>query len=187
MNGPWFAFFSGMKRIEMSLAEHLAPTSALMPSNRTSEMDEDEYAAAYEAGFLKTLRLIRFKGGSLDVAEEVAQAAWARGWQYRRQLQDASAVVAWVNTIAINLYRSTSRLGERFLELKENSVPTTLLRELELGGALTGCSFRETRLISMFYYEGYSTLEIAEKESLCPSTVRVRLMRIRRKLREKLT
>lgn len=176
-----------MKRIEMSLAENMAPAFPLIAPAPRSEMDEEEYAAAYEIGFLKTLRLIRFKGANLDVAEEVAQAAWARGWQYRSQLHDTSAVVAWVNTIAINLYRSTARLGERFLELKENAVPTTLLRELELGGALVGCSFRETRLISLFYYEGYSTIEIAEKESLCPSTVRVRLMRIRRKLREKLS
>jgi RNA polymerase sigma-70 factor, ECF subfamily len=153
----------------------------------TVPMTVSDFALAYEEGFRKTVRLIRFHGASVDIAEEVAQAAWARGWQYRRQLQEPKSAGAWVNTIALNLFRANTQLRDRFQEFKDDAIPTTILRELELGGVLGECNFQELRLISLFYYEGFSTLEISEKEKTCPSTIRVRLMRIRRKLRDKLT
>jgi DNA-directed RNA polymerase specialized sigma24 family protein len=164
-----------------SLSE-LADPSCPLPS----PMGIAEFSAAYEEGFRKTVRLIRFHGASPDIAEEVAQAAWARGWQYRRQLQEPKSAGAWVNTIALNLFRANKQLWDRFQEFKDDAIPTTILRELELGGVLEECTFQELRLISLFYFEGFSTLEISEKEQACPSTIRVRLMRIRRKLREKL-
>ena len=49
------------------------------------------------------------RGAALEEAEEIAQAAWARGWEYREQLRDPGLVSYWVNSIARNLYRARFR------------------------------------------------------------------------------
>jgi DNA-directed RNA polymerase specialized sigma24 family protein len=57
---------------------------------------------------------------------------------------------------------------------------------LEAGVMIENCTELESRMLTMYYLEGYSTGEIADKEKLCPTSVRVRLMRIRRRLRERM-
>jgi DNA-directed RNA polymerase specialized sigma24 family protein len=49
------------------------------------------------------------RSGFCNDAEEVAQAAWAKGWERLSQLRNESFVVIWVNTIALNVYRSGLR------------------------------------------------------------------------------
>lgn len=150
-------------------------------------IDDYSFAAAYKRGFLATLKLLRAIGANADIAEEVAQAAWARGWQYRAQLIHAELVGAWVNSIARSLYRNVVAGGRRFEELADAPAPNQLIRELEVNSMMSACSESESRILSMFYFEGYSTLEIAQKVGMQPTTVRVRLMRIRRSLRDRLS
>ena len=149
-------------------------------------LDESNFATAYNKGFTVTLRSVRFLGASAETAEEVAQAAWARGWQCRKQLQCPELVGAWVNAIARNLYRSVIRLEKRFLQLEDFAAPSKLLNTLDAGTIIENCSELDSRMLTMYYIEGYSTGEIAVKEKLCPTSVRVRLMRIRRRLRERI-
>jgi DNA-directed RNA polymerase specialized sigma24 family protein len=150
-------------------------------------LDETNYANAYQKGFKVTLRSVRFLGANAETAEEVAQAAWARGWQCRKQLHCPELVGAWVNAIARNLYRSVIRLEKRFLQLEDFAAPSHLLSTLEADVMIGNCTELESRMLTMYYLEGYSTGEIADKEKLCPTSVRVRLMRIRRRLRERLS
>ncbi len=149
-------------------------------------LDESNYAAAYQNGFKTTLRLVRFLGANAETAEEVAQAAWARGWQCRKQLLCPELVGAWVNAIARNLYRGVIRLEKRFLQLEDLAVPSKLFNNLDAVTIIDNCSELDSRMLTLYYLEGYSTREIAEREKLCPTTVRVRLMRIRRRLRERI-
>ncbi len=149
-------------------------------------LDESNYASAYQKGFNVTLRSVRFLGANAETAEEVAQAAWARGWQCRKQLQCPDLVGAWVNAIARNLYRSVIRMEKRFMQLEDFAAPSKLLSNLEADVMIENCTDLESRMLTMYYLEGYSTGEIADKEKLCPTSVRVRLMRIRRRLRERM-
>jgi len=151
----------------------------------TPYLDESNYASAYKKGFNVTLRSVRYLGANAETAEEVAQAAWVRGWQCRKQLLCPDLVGAWVNAIARNLYRSVIRLEKRFLQLEDLAAPAKSFNIMDAGILIENCSELDSRMLKMYYLEGYSTGEIANKENVCPTSVRVRLMRIRRRLREK--
>ena len=69
-------------------------------------MQGNTYAEAFQNGFGATRRFLISRGAPLDDAEEIAQAAWARGWEYREQLRDPGLVGFWVNSIARNLFRA---------------------------------------------------------------------------------
>lgn len=150
-------------------------------------IQQDAFAHAYDRGFLTTLRFLRSLGASIDMAEEVAQAAWSRGWQYRAQLVNPLLAGPWVNTIARNLYWNVISMQQRFEKLEDYPVSSSIVSSLEASDMMDSCSELESRMLTLFYIEGYTTMEIAEKEGLCPTTVRVRLMRIRRGLRERIT
>src|SRR5271154_5907796 len=72
-------------------------------------MKGTEYAKAFEAGFPATRRFLLSRGVPIEEAEEIAQAAWVRGWEFRDQLRDAGLVGFWVNSIARNLFRARFR------------------------------------------------------------------------------
>jgi hypothetical protein len=50
-------------------------------------MTTEEYGIAYKKGYIRTIRFLVRQGMSWDCAKELAQAAWVRGWERRRQLR----------------------------------------------------------------------------------------------------
>src|SRR5262245_6348302 len=69
-----------------------------------------EYSDAYaNGGFKNTIAFLRRRGLKYSAAEELAQAAWVKGWERLGQLRNANFVRLWVNTIALNRYRSDVR------------------------------------------------------------------------------
>ena len=72
-------------------------------------MTTEEYGTAYEHGFALTVRFLISRGLLTDAAEETAQAAWAKGWERLTQLRNEHMLLTWVNSIALNLYRSVRR------------------------------------------------------------------------------
>ena len=67
------------------------------------------FSDAYVKGFPVTLQFLRSLGIDPDRAEEIAQAAWAKGWEKRRSLREQERLIPWANTIALNLFRSWFR------------------------------------------------------------------------------
>ncbi len=63
------------------------------------------YEQAYQQGFGRTVRFLCSRGVSMDNAEDLAQAAWLRGWQKLDQLRDEGVIVSWINAIAANYHR----------------------------------------------------------------------------------
>jgi RNA polymerase sigma factor (sigma-70 family) len=146
-------------------------------------MERKDYGEAFLRGYGATRRFLLASGAAIDEAEEIAQAAWVRGWEYRDQLRDPAMVGFWVNSIARNLYRARFR----------GAIPTSIdglnpsytmdLEALELRRLLERCPQRDRRLLER-NLEGYSAEEIAREAGITSTGIRVRLLRIRNSLRQ---
>src|SRR5580704_13908608 len=102
-------------------------------------MTRENYGDTYQSGFECTVRFLVSRRVHRDNAYELAQAAWARGWERLSQLRDESTVTAWVNTIALNSYR-------RLVERQNRTLPTRIsdravidLAAIDLGRILDRC------------------------------------------------
>jgi RNA polymerase sigma factor (sigma-70 family) len=143
------------------------------------------YAEAFETGYSATRRFLLARGAPFEEAEEIAQAAWVRGWEYRDQLRDPGLVAFWVNSIARNLFRARFRAPIQ-TEIEDASAAYTLdMDAIEVMRLLDHCSQRDRALLEQSL-EGYSAEEIAGREGITPTGIRVRLLRVRNTLREKL-
>lgn len=146
--------------------------------------EQVRFAEAFRTGYVLTLRFVISRGASAELAEEIAQAAWVKGWECRSQLQRPEMIGAWINSIAKNMFRNQVRTDQRFQGLTDNVDSTTTPHAaIDVTTMLNGCPEKDSHILTGYYLEGYSTEEIAHQEGMCPSTVRVRLLRIRRALR----
>lgn len=146
-------------------------------------MTREEYGIEYENGYVRTVNLLLSKGVSEDQAREAAQAAWARGWERREQLRDPEKTLVWVNSIAVNYYRS----GLRKKTLNQEVPRLTSLSRINLAAVdvhrmLSQCRSEERQLLAKRYLLGWEISEIAQEYGLSETAVRIRLMRARRSL-----
>src|SRR5277367_5079987 len=148
-------------------------------------MHRTDYAEAFETGYGATRRFLLARGAPIEEAEEIAQAAWARGWEYRDQLRDPGLVSFWVNSIARNLFRARFRAPVQTEIEDGNAVYSLDLDAIEVGRLLDRCPQRDRELLEQSL-EGYSAEEIASSEGITPTGIRVRLLRIRQMLRDQL-
>ena len=148
----------------------------------------EQFSQAYLKGFSATRRFLISRGVYKDTAEEIAQAAWAKGWEYRFQLQQPELLGVWVNSIAKNMLLNQIRMNQRFSELTESpSLSPKMALMLDAQRMLNKCPSRDAQLLSEYYIMGYTTDEIAKNTGSCPATIRVRLLRLRRSLKRKFT
>lgn len=170
------------------------PADPTRPHHQTPEdeapmplMTQEEYGVAYNRGYVKTVRFMLSRGISRDMSQELAQAAWAKGWEYRRQVRDTHKVDAWVNTIALNLLRSSFRRPET-RELKKDTPTSPLTSPETVDGQrlLAQCSIAERELIEGHYIDGYTSAELGSKLNCTAVAVRVRLLRLRRRIQLRL-
>src|SRR5579862_7029677 len=149
-------------------------------------MKRTEYAKAFETGFPATRRFLLSRGAAVEEAEEIAQAAWARGWEFRDQLRDPGLVGYWVNSIARNLFRARFRAPLMTpIENVNSSLDQAYCMDLgaiELNRLLERCSKRDRALLERSL-EGYSAEEIARTAGITSTGIRVRLLRVRQTLR----
>src|SRR5579871_4902685 len=124
-------------------------------------MTQEAYGRAYQQGFVKTVRLLCSRGSSVDNAEDLAQAAWLRGWQKLDQLKDEAMVLSWVNVIALNCHRRYMQKEARLQPLQEicgrigvDAAP------LEAAKILDWCLPRDRQLFEQ-QMDGLTTPEIA--------------------------
>lgn len=145
----------------------------------------NQYAQAFESGYPATKRFLLSRGAAIDEAEEIAQAAWVRGWEYREQLRDPGLVGFWVNSIARNLFRARFRLKQP-VPIDNIDAPYTMnLESIDVRRLLEQCSPRDRDLLERSL-EGYSAEEIAKNEGITSTGIRVRMLRIRQGLRARL-
>ena len=158
-----------------------------MNCHSSGMMREDSFATAYQNGFRATIRLMLSKGLLLDEAEELAQAAWVRGWECRQQLKSDDKVVQWVNAIAINTMHNEQRRSRRYEELDEirthHAPPPPVAAKIDVDKMLMQCSSLDRSLILHRYTAGLEMEEIARLHGLTCIAARVRLHRARAAIR----
>ncbi|MEI9813280.1 MAG: RNA polymerase sigma factor [Acidobacteriota bacterium] len=147
-------------------------------------MNGTDFAAAFETGYASTRRFLLSRGAGADEADEIAQAAWVRGWEYRQQLRDPSLIGYWVNSIARNLFRARFRTATMTsLEGVEPSYQMRFEHNIDLKRMLDKCGRRDRALLQKSL-DGYSAEELAVSEGISATGVRVRLLRVRQNLRQ---
>lgn len=144
-----------------------------------------EFSEAYERSYSRTVRFLQSRGVTPDVAEEVAQSAWARGWERLAQLQSKTALLPWVNSIALNALRGYFRQQSRAPQLSEGvegelpaRQPMSLDARHDLQTVLAKCTPEEQQLLWAYWGEGFTSNEIASQMDIKPVSVRVRIGRI---------
>lgn len=156
------------------------------PSSSTASFD-DLFESGFHSGYINTRRFLQSKGADRELAEELAQAAWTRGWERRAQLRCPELLGSWVNSIAMNLWRNHIIGSRRFGGLKEDILIFSKIdEEMDAAVILKSCLPGESEMLRHFYFDGMSTEEIAKRAKCRPVTVRVRLMRLRDTVRSRL-
>lgn len=149
-------------------------------------MEREDFGEAFLKCYGATRRFLLANGAPVDEAEEIAQAAWARGWEYREQLRDPSMVGFWVNSIARNLFRARFR-GAMPVSMEGLQPSYSMdMDAFELRRLLDRCPRRDRHLLQR-NLEGYSAEEIAREAGITSTGIRVRLLRVRNALREQLS
>ena len=133
--------------------------------------------------------------GSVPDAEDLTQQVFLVAQQKLEQLRAAEAARSWLFTILRNAFlksrqRHQPLLAEN-LKLDIESIPEELPGHEEidrerLGQALAELSAEHRLVVTMFYYEGSSYRQIAERLELPIGTVMSRLARAKGHLRTKL-
>ena len=121
--------------------------------------------------------------GSRQEAEDAVQDTFLAFWEKAPEgLRDEGA---WLMRVLVNNCRSRLRMSRRreTLPLWEE-LPAPEPEERALWEELRALPPQDRAAIHLFYYEGFSTQEIARILKCRPGTVRSRLSRARERLRE---
>lgn len=147
-----------------------------------------QFAAAYRGYFHQTVNYLRASGSNAERAEELAQAAWARGWEFRDQLRDCTAVQSWVCAIARNLRHLDFRKARNTQNLTETTAiiqPDT--RPLYLQQLLRPLPKPDRSLLLATYVNGSTSHELGAELGISPVAVRVRVARAKSSVRKYLS
>ena len=130
--------------------------------------------------------------GSLDLAEDAVQAAWAIAWRRLGSLRDPARLRPWLMTVAANearqVARSSRRRTVRELAVGAPSGPSGPDKAvlIDLGNALGTLDPKDRILIGLRYIAGLNSEAIGREVGMSASGVRVRLHRLMARLREEL-
>lgn len=148
-------------------------------------MTSEAYGKAYEKGFKLTIRFLWTRGcKDLSVAEEAAQQAWSHGWEKLEQLKNPDAVLAWINSIALNKQRAIARRDYE-IPLAGNfpGGEAVSINELHIRKELSKVHLVNRNLF-LRHLEGVSSETLASEMGLTEIAVRVRLSRVRKGLKD---
>jgi DNA-directed RNA polymerase specialized sigma24 family protein len=148
-------------------------------------MARESYGQAYRDGFVRTIRFLVSRGVRTDMARELAQSAWTTGWEKQEQLRNDNLLLTWVNTIAINIYRGNLRGQRSYVGLSELRTAEANSAEVDVRRILGFCRPRDRTLLQL-YLQGWTAEEIAGKEGVTTTAIRIRLLRARRRVRSQL-
>ena len=141
--------------------------------------------------FSQALRVV----GCPDSAEEAAQEAIVRAWRHQASCRQPDHPFGWLRQIAHNeAVRVATRQPNEVLvdEPLATSGGTAAVDDAELEnrllfrGILGTLSEADQELARLRYYEDLTCAKVAERFGLSEATVKVRLHRLRRRLRQRM-
>ncbi len=143
-------------------------------------MNQEEFGKAYQRGYDITVRFLISRGVPSQLADEVSQAAWARGWERIQQLRNAAMIVTWINTIALNINRSQFR-KPAFESLDHDPISSSIdVAAIDVRRILSLCRTEERWLLERHHLEGHRIADIAKHQGCTETAARIRLLRARR-------
>lgn len=150
------------------------------------KMTSDAYGQAYQDGFNITIRMLASRGIDQESAREVAQAAWVKGWERLDQLRDENFVISWVNSIALNCYRSVLRERARTIPaIGTAGTEEFNFARLEIAQISRLCLPGDRKLLEQ-QARGVTAEELARAEGLTLMAARLRFFRARAAARRRL-
>ena len=122
-------------------------------------------------------------GGRTD-AEDIVQDVFVKLFEKQPHFESSEHETAWLIRVTVNLCKNTlrSHRWKKTVPLLE-SYPAQTNEQQEILQTVLSLPSKYRIVIHLFYYEGYSTKEIAEITEQKESTVRERLTRARRILK----
>ena len=137
-------------------------------------------------------RIAYLVSGSIDVAEEAVQSAWAIAWRRLGSLRDPTRLRPWLMTVAANEARQVGRRN-RLRRVRElavasggQSADSDHAALIDLANAVAALDHGDRTLIGLRYIAGLDSNEIGRELGLSASGVRVRLHRLMTRLRQEL-
>ena len=125
--------------------------------------------------------------GDVHGAEDAVQDTFLRYLEKRPDFRDENHERAWLLKVTANLCKSALRAQKRHPTVELLDVyPAPDEDARELVEAVLELPANQRAAVHLFYYEGYSTEEIAAILGQRPGTVRSHLSRARETLRQKL-
>jgi RNA polymerase sigma-70 factor, ECF subfamily len=152
----------------------------------TQVADHADFAALVHRYHPDLLRVAYVVLGDRELAEDAAQAAWARAWQRMHQLRDPAKVRSWLVAVAANEARQIARKGRPRLDRGSASGYGSEADPalIDLSRALAGLPPEDRQLLGLRYVSGLTSAEIGTELGMSAGAVRHRLMRIVGRLRD---
>lgn len=144
----------------------------------------------YEAHFSELMAYGTAMTGSRELTEDLVQETFVRGLMNEELLEDLSSGKrrAWLYRTFKNLffdrYRRMALENQYIQGLQPDSPAEEGLQEVENALLLQSISPEDRTLFQLRYFEGYTAQEIGKMLNIPPGTVRSRLSRCRKYLKE---
>ena len=171
---------------------------------RAVNKDKEALETIYEATCLEVYRTARAMVRDEDLALDIQQDTYVHAFTHLDQLRDPEKLLPWLRRIAVNETRAYFRRRKEvlFTELDDgegesisefSDISPDASPELSLDRKETRRLFREITdqlpdgqrlIIGMYYYEQMSVKEISELLNISPGSVRVQLLRGRKRLEQ---
>ena len=141
----------------------------------------EEIVSSYEDKLLRTALAVL---GSKADAEDIVQDVFLKMFEKRPNFESADHEIAWLIRVTVNLCKSKLRSSwwKKTVPLLD-TYPAQTETQQDLVQTILALPSKYRIVIHLFYYEGYSTKEIAEITQQKESTVRQHLTRARRMLK----
>ena len=135
-------------------------------------------------------RLAHARTGNRQDAEDISQEVMLKLVKNASGIENEEHLKAWLIRVTVNqsnsLFRSAWRRLTAPLAEEVISMPEKALSNERLDAALSKLSSRLRTVVHLYYYEDMSIQEIAEAVGISAETVKVRLSRARKILKEQL-
>ena len=148
-------------------------------------MDGNHFGKAYRDGLQRTINFLMSRGvPSIRLPTLRSQRGYVAE-ERLGQLRDESIILAWINTIALNHFRRSlrSRCQEESLTPEHDGSSTGLnVAAIDLKRIMGACSPKDRALLEA-QLVGSTPKELAQREGVSQTAIRIRLLRARRSAR----